>query len=160
MIDAAALRLRACDLKLRHNILIKYQKEREKRRREWEMFNWGSGSKGKERELAEMNATWQCKPNRGLTTTNGVTSKTKIQPHQYTHTIHNALRQSHYSIQSRRTFVPSGVCNGSSETRKYCDWNQGKGLCGSRGWEAGACQVSLCVCCVGIDLLDIVVLYC
>ena len=30
--------------------------------------------------------------------------------------------------------------------------------CRSRGWEAGACQVSLCLYCVGIDLLDIVVL--
>ena len=88
-----------------------------------------------------------------LTTTNGVTQKTKIQ-----YTIHNELRQSHYSIQSRRTFVPSGVCNGSSETRKYCDWNQGKGLCGSRGWEAGACQVSLCCYVVLLLVVMLVVL--
>ena len=132
--------------------LIKYQKEREKRRREWEMFNWGSGSKGKERELAGWNESDNANQT-ALTTTNSVTQKTNKDTitHQYTihtiYTIHNELQQSHYSIQSRRTFVPSGVCNGSSETRKYCDWNQGKGLCRSHGWEAGGCQVSLCLCC-------------
>ena len=60
--------------------LIKYQKEREKRRREWELFNWGRGSKGKERELAGWNESDNANQT-ALTTTNSVTQKTKIQSH-------------------------------------------------------------------------------
>ena len=156
MIDAA-LRLRACDLKLRHNIFNKISKRKRKEEKSMRNVQLRKRIEGQRKRAGWLKWKRQCKPNRA---NNYQRCNTKHKRQRYNHTIHNELRQSHYSIQSRRTFVPSGVCNGSSETRKYCYWNQGKGLCGSRGWEAGACQVSLCVCCVGIDLLDIVVLYC